>query len=71
VESTYEPAMTKAYQHGRTEAIRTVQPESVHFVKTFCSETATAEDKLKALRQACKRHTALTKDCSAGQGHDR
>lgn len=33
VESTYEPAMTKAFLHGRTEAIRTVQPESVEFVK--------------------------------------
>lgn len=25
--------MTKAFVHGRTEAIRTVQPESVQFVK--------------------------------------
>lgn len=25
--------MTKAFLHGRTEAIRTVQPESVAFVK--------------------------------------
>lgn len=25
--------MTKAFLHGRTEAIRTVQSESVHFVK--------------------------------------
>lgn len=33
VESTYEPAMTKAFRHGRTESIRTVQPESVAFVK--------------------------------------
>lgn len=33
VESTYEPAMTKAFLHGRTEAIRTVQPESVNFVR--------------------------------------
>jgi len=33
VESTYEPAMTKAFLHGRTESIRTVQPESFHFVK--------------------------------------
>jgi hypothetical protein len=33
VESTYEPAMTKAYLHGRTESIRTVQPESFNFVK--------------------------------------
>jgi carnitine O-acetyltransferase len=33
IECTYEPAMTKNFLHGRTEAIRTVQPESVEFVK--------------------------------------
>lgn len=33
IECTYEPAMTKAFLHGRTEAIRTVQSESIHFVK--------------------------------------
>jgi carnitine O-acetyltransferase len=27
VESTYEPAMTKNFLHGRTEAIRSVTPE--------------------------------------------
>ena len=26
-----EPVMTKAFLHGRTEVIRTVQPQSVHF----------------------------------------
>lgn len=38
-ECTYEPAMTKAFLHGRTEAIRTVQPESVDFteVSTYAS----------------------------------
>lgn len=71
VESTYEPAMTKAFLHGRTEAIRTVQPESVAFVKTFCSEGTSAQEKIKALRVACKRHTELTRECSSGQGQDR
>ena len=33
IECTYEPAMTKAFLHGRTESIRTVQPESVEFTK--------------------------------------
>lgn len=33
IECTYEPAMTKAFLHGRTEAIRTVQPQSADFVK--------------------------------------
>ncbi|WVR04283.1 hypothetical protein IAU60_001283 [Kwoniella sp. DSM 27419] len=71
VESTYEPAMTKAFLHGRTEAIRTVQPESVDFVKTFCSDHASVGDKINALRKACKKHTQLTKECSQGLGQDR
>ncbi|KAF8548270.1 acyltransferase ChoActase/COT/CPT [Imleria badia] len=54
-ECTYEPAMTKAFLHGRTEAIRTVQPESVEFTKTFFSE-ASNEQKIVALRRACERH---------------
>ena len=82
--------MTKTFLHGRTEAIRTVQQESVHFVKvrsllmyegrfldlfptsvqTFFSE-ATAQEKITALRRACKRHVELTKECSKGLGQDR
>ncbi|KZV71963.1 acyltransferase ChoActase/COT/CPT [Peniophora sp. CONT] len=69
-ECTYEPAMTKSFLHGRTEAIRTVQPESVTFVKTFFSE-ASPEQKVHALRKACERHVKLTKECSQGLGQDR
>nr|XP_019005599.1 carnitine O-acetyltransferase [Kwoniella mangroviensis CBS 8507]OCF69060.1 carnitine O-acetyltransferase [Kwoniella mangroviensis CBS 8507] len=71
VESTYEPAMTKAFLHGRTEAIRTVQPESVAFVKAFCSDHASVHEKVESLRKACKKHTQLTKECSQGLGQDR
>lgn len=71
VESTYEPAMTKQFLHGRTEAIRTVSTASVKFVKTFCDESATAEQKVAALRAACKRHSELSRECGAGQGQDR
>jgi hypothetical protein len=39
--------------------------------KTFCKEGPSAEEKIKTLRAACKRHTALTKECSMGQGQDR
>ncbi|KAL4073165.1 acyltransferase ChoActase/COT/CPT [Scleroderma yunnanense] len=69
-ECTYEPAMTKAFLHGRTEAIRTVQPESAEFTKMFFSE-ASNEEKANALRKACERHVALTKECSQGLGQDR
>ncbi|KAI0784638.1 acyltransferase ChoActase/COT/CPT [Abortiporus biennis] len=70
IECTYEPAMTKAFLHGRTEAIRTVQPQSVDFVKTFFSE-ASPQVKVQSLRKACQGHVKLTRDCSQGLGQDR
>ncbi|KAI1836254.1 hypothetical protein DTO006G1_2463 [Penicillium roqueforti] len=69
-ENTYEPAMTKMFLHGRTEAIRTVSPECIDFVTAFWGENA-AEQKVDALRIACQKHSAATKDCSKGQGPDR
>lgn len=70
MESTYEPAMVKAFLHGRTEAIRTVTPEMAAFVQAFCSD-ATPRRKIDALRKAVKGHTELTKKCSAGLGQVR
>ena len=70
VESTYEPAMTKIFLHGRTEAIRTVSVASVEFVKKFC-ENAPAADKVEALRRACHKHTEVTRECARGLGQDR
>ncbi|KAL1978885.1 hypothetical protein VTN31DRAFT_1744 [Thermomyces dupontii] len=70
VENTYEPAMTKVFLHGRTEAIRTVTPEAVEFVKTFWGDNP-AEQKVAALRKATEKHVAITKECSKGLGQDR
>jgi hypothetical protein len=39
-------------------------------VQTFFSE-ATPQEKIAALRRACKRHVELTKECSKGLGQDR
>lgn len=69
-ETTYEPAMTKSFLHGRTEAIRTVQPWTVNFTKVLRS-SAKPEEKLDALRKACEGHSKLSKACAGGQGHDR
>ncbi|KAH6905792.1 carnitine acetyl transferase [Coprinopsis sp. MPI-PUGE-AT-0042] len=71
VECVYEPAMTKAFLHGRTEAIRSVQPESVNFTKTFYAENTSTDQKVAALRKACDRHVKLTKECAQGLGQDR
>lgn len=70
IQSVYEPAMTKAFFHGRTEAIRSMTTESANFVKRFC-EDVSPQIKVDALHKACKRHTAITRECSAGQGQDR
>ncbi|KAI8634115.1 choline/Carnitine O-acyltransferase [Xylariaceae sp. FL1651] len=70
VECTYEPAMTKAYLHGRTEAIRSVTEDSVNFVRTFWADNP-AEAKVEALRKACEQHVSSTKECAKGEGCDR
>ena len=70
VECTYEPAMTKAYLHGRTEAIRSVTDESVNFVQTFWADNP-AEAKVEALRKACEQHVNSTRLCAKGEGCDR
>ncbi|CRG89758.1 carnitine O-acetyltransferase [Talaromyces islandicus] len=70
IENTYEPAMTKMYLHGRTEAIRPVTKESVDFVKTFWGDNP-SDQKVDALRKATNKHVAMTKECSKAQGQDR
>ncbi|QSZ34085.1 hypothetical protein DSL72_005673 [Monilinia vaccinii-corymbosi] len=70
VECTYEPAMTKVFLHGRTEAIRSVTPESIDFVQKFWAENP-PEQKVEALKKACQKHTANTRECAKAQGCDR
>ncbi|KAL8679984.1 MAG: hypothetical protein Q9186_003800 [Xanthomendoza sp. 1 TL-2023] len=70
VENIYEPAMTKVFLHGRTEAIRAATHESVEFVKTFWADTS-PQKKVDALKKATQRHTALTKECAKALGQDR
>ncbi|KAL8776050.1 MAG: hypothetical protein Q9203_003568 [Teloschistes exilis] len=70
VESTYEPAMTKAFLHGRTEAIRAATMESTEFIKTFWADNS-PQRKVDALKKATQKHTGLTKECAKALGQDR
>lgn len=70
VECTYEPAMTKQFLHGRTEAIRTVSNESNLFVRKFF-ENIPAQEKFDLLKKACLKHTQRTRESSSGLGVDR
>lgn len=70
MECVYEPAMTKVFYHGRTEAIRAVTPASANFVRTFWAENPPAA-KVESLRKACQKHTAVTKESAKAEGADR
>lgn len=69
-ECTYEPAMTKFFLHGRTEAVRSVTDDSVAFVQTFWGDNP-VEQKVEALKKACDRHVNVTRECAKAQGCDR
>lgn len=70
VDNTYEPAMTKIFLHGRTEAIRVATLESVRFVQTFWGEHP-PQRKVEALKKATVQHTKVTKECAKAMGQDR
>ena len=70
IDCTYEPAMTKIFLHGRTEAVRSVTEESVQFVQSFWADNP-PEEKVEALRRACQKHTQNTRESAKAEGCDR
>ncbi|CAK4656895.1 hypothetical protein LEN26_015139 [Aphanomyces euteiches] len=70
VVNQYEPAMTKRFLHGRTEAIRSMTPETKAFLELFVSD-ANILDKMAALRAAVQSHSAIVRRCANGQGVER
>ncbi|CCF58825.1 hypothetical protein KAFR_0F02280 [Kazachstania africana CBS 2517] len=70
-ETTYEPAMTKNFQNGRTEAIRSVTNKSKDFVKSMFDKDSNNIKRQTLLHAACKEHSRITRECSSGLGQDR
>lgn len=64
--ATYESISTRTFHHGRTEAMRVVTPEVVRFVDAMTG-SASAADRLTALRDAASAHVARAKECQAGR----
>jgi carnitine O-acetyltransferase len=71
VVSTYEPVLTKAFYHGRTEAMRSATTQAKDLCTIFCNKSATPLAKLEALRKATAEHSRLTKESAGGNGVDR
>lgn len=70
-ETVYEPAMTKLFQNGRTEAIRSVTMQSKQFVKSIFDRNMTDQQRRLFLQDSCKEHSRITRECSSGLGQDR
>lgn len=70
-ETIYEPAMTKTFLNGRTEAIRPVTHDSIKFVKSVFNHRSTDTERIDLLHRACQEHTRITRECSMGMGQDR
>lgn len=67
---TYESVHTRRFRYGRTEAMRSVTPESVELCRQFQIDSTDAE-KLEALKAAVAAHTQRIKACQQGRGVDR
>lgn len=67
----YEPVLTKAFYHGRTEAMRPATMEAKKLCEMFCNPSSSREEKVDALRHATKAHSKLVKECAQGKGVDR
>jgi len=67
---TYESVHTRRFRYGRTEAMRSVTPESV----ALCTHLSTAtsdEQKYQALKAAASAHVTRQRACQQGYGVDR
>ncbi|HEY3895743.1 MAG TPA: choline/carnitine O-acyltransferase [Pseudonocardiaceae bacterium] len=65
--ATYESIATQQYRHGRTEAMRVVTPEVVHFAAVMDDPGAGSRTRRVALRAAGEKHVERTRDCQAGR----
>ena len=68
---SYEPVLTKWFLHGRTEAMRSATAKAKIFCEKWMNTFIPREEKLEALRDAIKDHSALVRLSAQGQGVDR
>ncbi|MEM7555602.1 MAG: choline/carnitine O-acyltransferase [Cyanobacteria bacterium P01_A01_bin.84] len=70
IDCVYESVHTRRFKYGRTEAMRSLTPESLELVKAITSDAA-AETQYTALKNAVNAHVSRQKDAQQGYGVDR
>ena len=69
--TAYESVNTKHYNHGRTEAGRTLSKEICEYAKNFDNPNLSNEEKLDSLQKCLYRQKITIKKCQSGRGVDR
>ena len=67
----YEPVLTKAFFHGRTEAMRSATVPAKDLCEIFFDPSAQFLSKVAILKRALLVHKRLVKECATGRGVDR
>ena len=70
IDCVYESVHTRRFHYGRTEAMRSVTPESMELIRAFIDDDS-GEAKYTALKNAVSAHVSRQKDCQQGYGVDR
>eukprot|EP00934_Nitzschia_sp_Nitz4_P004622 Nitzschia sp. Nitz4//scaffold138_size62050//4768//10338//NITZ4_006382-RA/size62050-augustus-gene-0.27-mRNA-1//-1//CDS//3329535749//4612//frame0 len=68
---SYEPVLTKAFYHGRTEAMRPSTIQARRLCEAFVDPKKSNEEKIAALQEAVKFHGKYVKECAGAKGVDR
>ncbi|XP_054721147.1 carnitine O-palmitoyltransferase 1, liver isoform-like [Uloborus diversus] len=68
---TYEASMTRLYQGGRTETVRSCTMEAKEFVLSMMQNNTEKETRKKLLQKAAAKHQNLYRDAMNGKGIDR
>lgn len=72
---TYESSMTRLFQLGRTETVRSSSFEVKQFVRSLCDDPdhkkTSKEEKIKLIKIAASQHQSLYRDAMTGNGIDR
>ncbi|KAI3614952.1 carnitine acetyltransferase [Moniliophthora roreri] len=69
--ATYETALTRMFNKGRTETIRTLSTDSRAFVLSMDDPAQSIENKASLLQRTIRTHTSLTREAMTGRGIDR
>ncbi|KAM6961423.1 carnitine O-palmitoyltransferase 1, muscle isoform [Aplochiton taeniatus] len=68
---TYEASMTRMFQGGRTETVRSCTSESTAFVRAMEDKNETSTRRLKLFRTAADKHQNMYRLAMTGSGIDR